>query len=246
MIAALKTNWTKYLIEGWALGMFMISATFFAGFLELPQLPARHLIADPFVRRWLGGCAMGVTLVCLVYSGWGRRSGAHMNPAVTLTFLYLKKISRCDAAWYIAAQFAGGAAAMLLFKTLFPAFTAAPEVNYVLTRPGMAGIATAFLAEVAISLGMILTVLYSSDYKKTAPYTGVLAGLLLMLYITFESPLSGTSMNPARSIASALAAENFDYQWIFLTAPLIGMLGTGIAWKVWICRKPEFRCSFQG
>lgn len=246
MIAALKTNWPKYLIEGWALGMFMISATFFAGFFELPHSPARHLVTDPLLRRWLGGCAMGITLIGLVYSGWGRRSGAHMNPAVTLTFLYLKKISRYDAVWYIAAQFTGGALAMLLFGNLFPDFTAAREVNYVQTQPGMAGIAAAFVAEVVISLGMFLTVLYSSNYKKTAPFTGVFAGLLLMLYITVESPLSGTSMNPARSIASAVAAGNFQYQWIFLTAPLIGMLGAGMAWKAWICRKPEFKCSFQG
>ena len=246
MIAAFKSNWQKYLIEAWALGMFMLSATFFTGFIELPGLPVRQALTDPFVRRWLGGCAMGLTLVCLVYSGWGRRSGAHMNPAVTLTFLYLKKISRYDAFWYILAQFAGGALAMLWMKVLFPAFTAAPEVNYVQTQPGMAGAAAAFFAETAISSGLFLTILYSSNYEKTAPYTGLIAGFLVMCYITFESPVSGMSMNPARSIASAVAAGNFSNQWIFFIAPLLGMLGAAKAWKWWICRKPEFKCSYQG
>ncbi|MBK7938264.1 MAG: aquaporin [Lewinellaceae bacterium] len=246
MIVALKHNWPKYLIEAWALGMFMVSATFFTGALELPGSPGRALVSDPLLRRWLGGVAMGLTAIGLIYSGWGRRSGAHMNPAVTLAFLYLKKIGRGDALWYVVAQFTGGAAAMLLAGALFPAFTAAPEVNYVQTQPGMAGVPAAFFSETAISFGMFLTVLYSSNCEKTAPYTGIFAGILLMLYITVESPLSGTSMNPARSIASALAAGNFQHQWIFLSAPLIGMSGAGAVWKAWICRKSEFKCSFQG
>jgi aquaporin Z len=92
MLNALKNNWPQYLIEAWALGTFMLSATFFAGLLELPDLPGRLWVSDPFVRRWLMGIAMGATAVCLIYSRWGQRSGAHMNPAVTLTFLFLKKI----------------------------------------------------------------------------------------------------------------------------------------------------------
>lgn len=246
MITALKSNWPNYLIEAWALGMFMLSATFFTGLLELPDWPVRHAVADPLVRRALSGCAMGLTLVFLVYSGWGRRSGAHMNPAVTLTFLYLKKISRPDAIWYIMAQFAGGTAAMLLLRMSVPAFTAAPEVNFVQTQPGMAGITAAFLAELFISLGLFLTILYSSNYEKTAPFTGIFASILLMLYITFESPVSGTSMNPARSVASAVAALNFRHQWIFFIAPLSGMLVAAKIWSTWICSKAEFKCSLQG
>ncbi|MEO6038827.1 MAG: aquaporin, partial [Saprospiraceae bacterium] len=137
MLRTLKNNWSSYLIEAWALGTFMLSATFFAGLLELPGLPGRQFIGDPFVRRWLMGLAMGTTAVCLIYSGLGKRSGAHMNPAVTLTFLFLKKISRYDAAGYIIAQCLGGVAVMLLLKSLFPGFAAAPEVNYVQTQPGM-------------------------------------------------------------------------------------------------------------
>ncbi|MCB9307914.1 MAG: aquaporin [Lewinellaceae bacterium] len=246
MIRAFKANWPNYLIEAWALGMFMLSATIFAGLLELPALPVRQNIADPVIRRWLMGGAMGMTAIALIYSGWGRRSGAHMNPAVTLTFWLLKKIDRYDALWYVAAQFAGGTAAMLLFKALFPAFAAAPEVNFVQTQPGAAGPVVAFAAEAGISFGLFLTILYASNYEKTAPYTGVFAGLLLLLYIALESPLSGTSMNPARSIASAVAAGDFRNQWIFLTAPVLGMLAAGKVWKWWICKNPAFRCSYHG
>ncbi len=243
MFDTLKNNWPNYLIEAWALGMFMISATFFAGMLEIPGLPGRHWITDPFVRRWLMGLAMGITAICLIYSPLGRRSGAHMNPAVTLTFLYLKKINRFDAIWYTIAQVIGGVMAMILFKILFPMFVSAPEVNFVQTQPGMAGVWVGFMAEAAISFGLILLVLYSSNSEKTAPYTGLFAGCLVMLYITFEAPFSGMSMNPARTLASAVAAGNFTHFWIYLFAPLLGMLGAAQVWKVWICQKAEFKCS---
>ena len=245
MIQALRQNWPNYLIEAWALGMFMVSATFFAGLTGLPAWPVRQAVADPLLRRCLMGLAMGLTAVALIYSGWGRRSGAHMNPAVTLTFFYLKKISRHDAFWYVAAQFAGGISAMLLLKLLFPAFTGAPEVNYVQTQPGMAGAGAAFAGELLISFGLLLTVLYSSNFERTAPYTGVFAGSLLMLYIIIEDPLSGMSMNPARSMASAVAAGNFRHLWIFMTAPVAGMMAAAIIWKCWICNKPAFRCSYH-
>ena len=168
-----------------------------------------------------------------------------MNPAVTLTFFSLQKISRYDAFWYISAQFAGGIAAMLLFKLFFPGYAGAPEVNYVQTQPGMAGVVAAFVAEAVISFGLLLTVLYSSNFKRTAPFTGVFAGSLLMLYIIVEDPLSGVSMNPARSLASAVAAGNFRHMWIFLVAPVAGMLCAAMIWKRWICSKAVFRCGYH-
>jgi len=238
-----RNDWLNYFIEAWALGMFMISATFFAGLLEIPGLPGRQWISDPLLRRWLMGMAMGATAICLIYSPLGRRSGAHMNPAVTLTFLYLKKISRSDAICYVIAQCVGGVTAMLLFKILFPMFVAAPEVNFVQTQPGMPGVWVGFMAEAAISFGLILMVLYSSNFEKTAPYTGVFAGCLVMLYITLEAPISGMSMNPARSLASAVAAGNFAHFWIYLIAPLLGMLSAAQVWKEWICQKSEYKCS---
>ncbi len=239
-------NWRNYLIEAWALGMFMFSAVFFAGLLELPGTPFHRLLPDPFVRRWLMGCAMGLTAVGLIYSGWGRRSGAHMNPAVTLAFLYLKKLDRRDAVFYVLAQVLGSAAAMLFAASLFHAWTASPEVNFVQTLPGKAGDGVAFGAEVLISFGIFLTILYASNFEKTARYTGWIAGGLVMLYITFEAPLSGMSMNPARSLASAVAAGHFGGLWIYFLAPPLGMLSAAAVWKRWICRKAEFRCSLHG
>ena len=91
------------------------------------------------------------------------------------------------------------------------------------TVPGEAGVAVAFLAEVAITFVLMLTVLFVSNAPRLARYTGLFVGGLVFLYITFEAPLSGMSMNPARSFASAFLSDNWTGWWVYFTAPLLGM-----------------------
>src|SRR5215470_6630855 len=105
--AALRQHWPEYLIEAGGLGFFMVSACVFATLLEYPGSPVRHAIVDAMLRRIPMGLAMGVTAMAIVYSRWGQRSGAHLNPAVSLTFWRLGKVEGWDALFYIAAQFVG-------------------------------------------------------------------------------------------------------------------------------------------
>jgi aquaporin Z len=93
----------------------------------------------------------------------------------------------------------------------------------VVTVPGEAGVAVAFLAEVAITFVLMLTVLFVSNAPRLARYTGLFVGGLVFLYITFEAPLSGMSMNPARSFASAFLSGNWTGWWVYFTAPPLGM-----------------------
>ena len=86
MFAALKSHWPEYLMEAFGLGAFMVSAGVFTMLLYHPDSPALRLIPHEFVRRCLVGLAMGLTAVAIIYSPWGQQSGAHLNPAVTLTF----------------------------------------------------------------------------------------------------------------------------------------------------------------
>jgi aquaporin Z len=170
------------------------------------------------------GVAMGSTAIGLVYSPWGRRSGAHINPAVTLTFLRLGRVRAADAAAYVAAQFAGGlAGAELVAAALGSAFLA-PPVAGVATLPGPAGLAVAFSSELAISFALVLLVLRLGGSRKWSGRTGLFVGAVLFVYITFEAPLSGMSMNPARTVASAIAAHAWTGVWIYFLAPLAGML----------------------
>jgi aquaporin Z len=219
-----RHHWPEYLIEGGALGVFMVSAGVFATLFEYPGSPVHAAIADPGVRRALIGVAMGLTAIALIYSPWGQRSGAHMNPAVTLTFLRLGKIHRWDAVFFVMAQFIGGTVGVVLVATaLGSAFTHAP-VSYATTVPGSGGPWIAFMAEALISLMLIFAILVASSTPRIARFTGVVAGCLVAAYITFEAPFSGMSMNPARSFASAAPALMWQGFWIYVIAPVLGML----------------------
>jgi len=221
---ALGRHWPEYLMEAAGLGLFMMSAGGFAIVLYHPASPVAQALVHPVLRRLLMGCAMGLTAAGLIYSPWGKQSGAHFNPAVTLTFLRLGRVAAPDALFYVVAQFVGGACGILLVALVSRGLVADPAVNYVVTVPGAAGEPAAFLAELGISLGLMSVVLAVSNTPRVARYTGVCAGLLVAGFITFEAPISGMSMNPARSFASALPAHLWTAFWIYVTAPLIGML----------------------
>ena len=150
-VAALRAHWPEYLIEAWALGTFMVSAGVFSTLFSHPGSPLAELVRNDDWRRAGIGIAMGLTAVALIYSPWGRRSGAHMNPAVTLTFWRLGRVSRWDGVFYIAAQFAGGVCGVLIASALLRDAFRSPPVAYVGTHPGMHGMAVAFAAEFAIS-----------------------------------------------------------------------------------------------
>src|SRR5260370_36071612 len=107
MFAALKEHWPEYLMEAAGLGIFMISACIFDALLEYPVSPVHQAIPDPIGRRIMIGLARGLTAVALIYSPWGKRSGAHFNPAVTLTFCWLGKVTAWDACFSTVAQFLG-------------------------------------------------------------------------------------------------------------------------------------------
>ena len=110
MIRALREHWPEYLCEAAELGLFMISAGLFTILLHHPDSPVVGFIPSEFTRRMLTGIAMGGTAIALVFSPLGQRSGAHFNPAVTLTFWRLGKVKDWDAAFYIMAQFIGAIA----------------------------------------------------------------------------------------------------------------------------------------
>ena len=221
---ALRRHWPEYLIEGWALGTFMVSAGIVATLLGAPVSPVHRALPDPMWRQAAGGIAMGLTAIALIHSPWGKRSGAHMNPAVTLTFLRLGKIRAWDALFFVTAQVLGGVSGVLLVAALAGHAFSDPPVSYAATLPGPSGPAAAFVAEFVISAVLMATVLSLSASARLAPYTGLIVGCLVATYITFESPLSGMSMNPARSLASAAPGMLWHHLWIYLTAPLLGML----------------------
>jgi aquaporin Z len=218
-----KGRWPEYLAEAAALGIFMISASVFTIVLEHHRSPLVALM-PPFARRVLMGLAMGLTAAAIIYSPLGARSGAHMNPSVSLAFVRLGKLPPADAAFYLVAQFIGGIAGMVAASAVLGRFLAEPSVHFVQTRPGGAGVLVAALAELMISFITFSVLLRVAARPQTMRLVGTAAGALVMLNITFEAPLSGMSMNPARTLGPALLAGQFDALWIYFVAPPLGML----------------------
>lgn len=252
MFDALKEHWPEYLMEAAELGIFMVSASVFTILLYHPASPAVRAIPPEFIRRVLTGLAMGVTLVGIVYSPWGKRSGAHMNPAFTLTFFRLGRVAPWDAAFYVIAQFVGGVFGILVVAAVAAGLLSHPSVNYVATVPGGGGPWVAFVAEAIISFLLVMVVLTFNSKTAIASYTGIAAGICVAAFITFESPVSGMSMNPARTFGSAFLPHLWSMLWIYFTAPLLGMLLAAELYLLMKCRvacakyhhQNNFRCIF--
>lgn len=217
-------NWRIYAMDGALLGIFMISACVSVVVLEHPSSPIHQAIGTGFVRRAIIGALMGLTAVGLVYSPWGKRSGAFMNPAMVLCFLRLGRLKPLDAAGYIAGQFIGGTMGVLISSFALGSLVSHPAVNYAATLPGNGGLFPAWLGEFAIAALMITVVMGVNKIATLARFTGFFAAGLVFLYITFEAPISGMSLNPARTFSSAIVANLWTGWWIYFTAPVLGML----------------------
>ena len=255
MFEALRRHWPEYLIEAACLGLFMISACTFASLLGYPQSPAHMWLMSGMPQRVAMGLAMATTAIAIIYSPWGKRSGAHMNPVVTFTFWRLGKIDHWDAFYYLLFQFTGGVAGVLVARLFLRSWIAHPDVNFAVTIPGRYGVAVAFAAEVVISSILMSVILVVSNVESLARFTGLFAGALVATYITFEAPFSGMSMNPARSFGSAFSAHVWTALWIYFCAPPVGML-LAAEWyirlrgtKAVLCAKlhhqNEQRCIFR-
>lgn len=220
-----RTHWLEYGIDGTCLALFMASATTWATLLQHPALPiSAHLAGRPTLQRTVMGLAMGTTATALIYSPLGRRSGAHMNPAVTLTYAALGRVPWRDALGYAGGQFLGGLSGLAITVWALGGLPADASVNYVATVPGAAGAWAAFAAEALISFVLMSTVLRMSGDATYAPFTGLAAGALVATFIAVEAPLSGMSMNVARTLPSNLFASQTSALWVYAVAPLLGML----------------------
>ena len=230
-------------MEAWGLGTFMVAACIGTAVLWHPDSFVEHWTGNnPTLQRLLMGIAMGLTAIGIVYSPWGKRSGAHINPALTLTFLRLGKIHFWDAVFYILFQFLGAIAGVALTWLVLGSAISLPQVNFAITVPGESGAFVAFVAEMLISAGIMGTVLFATNQPKLMNVTGILIGCLLVIYITFEAPLSGMSMNPARTVGSAVVANVWTGWWLYFAAPMIGMLAAAEIY-LWTRGKDAVHCA---
>src|ERR1700689_219349 len=221
---AFAFHWPLYVFEGAELAVFRISAWLFSVILLEPSFKVQNELPDPALRRLLMGASMGATAVLIIHSSMGKRSGAHFNPAITLTYLRLGKISRPDAFFYVLSQFMGGVVGVAVSVLFLGRTLASPSVMYAETVPGKYGTAAAFAAEAFMAALLMGVVLWTSNRPSIASRTGYFVGILITFYVLLFAPVSGFSINPARTTASAVFADVWTAIWVYFSAPLLGML----------------------
>jgi len=223
-IDSLCFHWPEYLMEAAEVGLYLLLTCIFASLVLYPASPVHHFIRSPVGLRALTGLAVGATVVAIVMSPWGKQSGGHFNPALTLAFYRLGKMRLSDAFFYVVAQFAGAIGGVCIARLILPHAVGRQAMRYAVTAPGIGGSAVAFLGELLISFVLMLTILVASSRETLAGYTPYLVGFLYTTFIIVEAPLSGMSMNPARSLAPALHAGCWHALWLYLAAPTLGTL----------------------
>jgi aquaporin Z len=204
-------------------GLYLFFTCVFVTVLQHPASPIRQLLPNAIVRRACFGISIGVTIVAIVLTPWGKQSGGHLNPAMTFTFYRLGKMEFWDAIFYGVGQFVGATAGVAIASALLLGAPANSMIHFAATRPGMYGPGVAFIAEVAISFALMLTVLFTSSNNLLSRYTPYFVGALYVIFITFETPLSGMSMNPARTFGSAFRGRYWHALWVYFLGPTLGM-----------------------
>jgi aquaporin Z len=173
----------------------------------------------------LYGGALGHVGICLVFGlvvmaliyAVGNISGAHFNPAVTLGFFFAGRLPGREILPYLASDLGGALGAAGLLKLLFPAH---PTLGA--TLPGDSLI-TAFVLEVVLSFILMFVILnVSSGAMEKGIMAGAAIGATVMLCALFGGPVSGASMNPARSLGPALVAGQLAHSWLYVVAPILG------------------------
>jgi len=159
----------------------------------------------------------GLIVMAMIYS-IGEISGAHINPAVTLAFVIAHRFPIKQVVPYISAQLAGAIAASIVVRFLF-------QESSTLGRTMPSGSqAQSFVLEILLSLILMFVILMvSTGAKENSMIAGIAVGSTVALEALIAGPISGASMNPARSIAPALISMHLQHSWIYLTAPIIGM-----------------------
>ena len=255
LLRKLSQHWPLYLYEGLEFALFMFSACACSVLLFHAGYPTEDLLPSPTLRRGRMGVGMGLTAILIIHSPMGKRSGAHFNPAITLTYLWLGKIAPEDAFFYVCFQFTGGIFGVAISSLLFGKALAAPGVEYAVTVPGTYGTAAAFTAEFFMAALLMAVVLFLSNRPRIASFTSYAVGALIALYVLVFAPVSGFSINPARTVGSAVFAHIWTAGWIYFTAPLFGMLVSAMIYRQTygpdniLCAKlhpdPAYPCPFR-
>lgn len=169
------------------------------------------------------GITFGLIVTVMIYA-FGSISGAHINPAVTIAFAFTDRFDRGRLLGYILAQLAGAFLASGVLRVLF-----IDNENLGATLP-FGSWQQSFILEIILTYFLMLVILFVSQNKSTSQYTAIAVGATVMLEAIFAGPITGASMNPARSLAPAIVSGNSSVLWIYIVAPIVGAVLASFTW----------------
>lgn len=173
------------------------------------------------------GIALTFGLVILVsVFTFGHISGGHFNPAVTVGFLIKKEMSVKDASYYIATQIIVAITASLTIFLLFG------NVASLGTTMPSGSLLQSFILELILTFFLIFVILTVTSDKKSKAFAGLAIGGTITLEALFGGPISGASMNPARSIGPAIISGNFNHLWLYIVATILGAILASLLYMI--------------
>ena len=191
--------------------------------------PVAGAIPSEGVRRAITGFLFGTTGALIALSPVGRESGAHINPVVTLGFWLMGKMEGRIALGYALAQLAGACLGAL---PLLAWGSTGRSVAFGATLPGNGySIWIVLLGEAITTFALVAGMCIFLGYRKLRPFTPALFPFLYAFMVWAESPISGTSTNPARSLGPAVVSGEWNGWWIYWVGPLMGTLAAIVAFS---------------
>ena len=178
--------------------------------------------------------AFGLAIVAMAYA-IGGISGCHVNPAVSLAMLINKKISVKDFCLYVISQIVGAFAGIgILCAILYSLGMDTSNLGANGFGEGKVGLSGALITECVLTFVFVLTILGVTSDKKYDSIAGIVIGLTLTFVHLLGIPLTGTSVNPARSLAPAVVqgGEALSQVWVFIVAPLVGATLAALCFKL--------------
>jgi aquaporin Z len=184
--------------------------------------------------------AFGVAVLVMVYT-IGPISGCHINPAITISMLVIGKINAKDAAFYVIFQIIGaiiGAGLLFLIASGLDGYSLTVnglgQNGFGIHSPGKYSMVSGIIAEVVFTALFLFIILGSTHKNAPAGFAGIAIGLALFLIHIVVIPVTGTSVNPARSIGPALfvGGDALAQLWVFIVAPIVGGIIGALKWKI--------------
>jgi aquaporin Z len=223
-IEALRVHWKEYLMEAAELAMLMLCICCAGALFYSRKSPLANLDLSWCARTAMMGVSVAAATFAIIKSPFGRRSGAHFNPALTLSYFRLRRIHRWDALGYVMGQFLGGIGGVFLAHQILGTSLSDFPVRFVVTTPGRNGELFACLAELMTSFTLMGVVLIASNHRRLARVSPLFVAMVTVFSYLSSASIAGYSVNPARSFSSGLFAHIWWGIWIYLFVPCLGMV----------------------